>query len=256
MERLKNKVAMISGATGGIGSTTARRFLDEGARVMLVGRSADKLADLVSRLDGGNRVQSFVAEAHDEAAVQQSVAATIEAFGGLDIVFANAGTEGNMQLLDQISYEDFNEVLQTNVIGVWLAIKHTMAALRHRGGGSIIVSASIASLIGMPMLGAYIASKHAVYGLVKTAALELAASKVRVNAIAPGPIDNRMIQSIEQQMAPGDTAGLREQFKGLIAMGRYGKNEEVANPVLFLASDESSYSTGSIYPIDGGFTAA
>lgn len=256
MARLKDKVAMISGSTGGIGSSTARRFLDEGARIMLVGRSADKLADLVSQLDGGNRVQSFVAEAHDEAAVRESVAATIDAFGGLDILFANAGTEGKMQLLDQISYEDFNQVLQTNVIGVWLAIKHSAAALKQRGCGSIIVTSSIAGIVGMPMLGAYVTSKHAVCGLVKTAALELAGSNVRVNAIAPGPIDNRMIQSIEQQMAPGDAAGLREEFKGLIAMGRYGENSEVANLVLFLASDESSYITGSIFPIDGGFTAA
>jgi len=256
MARLKNKVAMISGATGGIGSTTARRFLEEGASLMLVGRSAGKLAELAKELHAGERVQTFVAEAHDETAVQRSVAATVEAFGGLDILFANAGTEGKMQLLDEISYADFNQVLQTNVIGVWLAIKHSTAALKQRGSGSIIVTSSIAGMIGMPMLGAYITSKHAVYGLVKAAALELAGSKVRVNAIAPGPIDNRMIQSIEQQMAPGDAAGLREQFKSLIAMGRYGKNEEVANLALFLASDESSYTTGSIYPIDGGFTAA
>lgn len=256
MSRLKTKVAMISGATGGIGGATARRFLDEGASLMLVGRSAEKLEELVSKLDGGERVKSFVAAANDEDAVKASCEATVSAFGGLDILFANAGTEGKTKLLTDLSVAEFNEVLQTNVIGVWLAIKHSVAAMSVRGGGSIIAMSSIAGVIGMPALGAYIASKHAVCGLVKTAALELAGHKIRVNAIAPGPIANRMIESIEQQLAPGDAAAaLHEQFLSLIALGRYGCNEEVASLALFLASDESSYTTGSINLIDGGFTA-
>jgi NAD(P)-dependent dehydrogenase (short-subunit alcohol dehydrogenase family) len=159
--------------------------------------------------------------------------------------------------MTELSVEEFNEVLQINVIGVWLAIKHSVAAMAGRGGGSIIATASIAGVIGMPALGAYIASKHAVCGLVKAAALELGPQKIRVNAIAPGPIANRMIDSIEQQMAPGEAAvALHEYFQTLIALGRYGTNEEVANLALFLASDESSYTTGSINLIDGGFTAA
>ena len=255
MSRLKNKVAMISGATGGIGGATAERFLEEDASVMLVGRSAEKLAELVRSLDSGDRVHSFVAEANDEIAVQASVAATVEAFGGMDILFANAGTEGFTKPLDEQSFDDFNQVLQINVIGVWLAMKHSIAALKKRGGGSIIATASIAGVIGFPGLAAYSASKHAVCGIVKTAALELAASKIRVNAVAPGPIDNRMIHSIENQMAPDDAAALHKQLESMIPMGRYGVNEEVANLVLFLASDESSYTTGSINLIDGGFTA-
>jgi len=255
MARLSGKVAIISGATGGIGGATAKRFLEEGASVMLVGRSAEKLAALVSSLDGGDRIQSFVAAANDEAAVKASVAATIDTFGGLDILFANAGTEGHTKPLDQLTIDEFNEVQQTNVVGVWLAFKHCVSAMKKRGGGSIIATSSIAGLIGFPGLAAYSASKHAVCGLVKSAALELATSNIRVNAVAPGPIDNRMIHSIENQMAPDDAANLRKQFEGMIAMGRYGVNEEVANLILFLASDESSYTTGSIYPIDGGFTA-
>jgi NAD(P)-dependent dehydrogenase (short-subunit alcohol dehydrogenase family) len=230
--------------------------LQEGARVMLVGRSAEKLAETSGRLGAGDKVATFVADACDENAMAAAVKATVDTFGEINILLANAGTEGAAKPLETQTREEFEAVLNVNVVGVWLAIKHCVEPLRKSGGGSIIALSSIAGMIGFPGLAAYSASKHAVFGLVKSAALELAASGIRVNAIGPGPIDNRMILSIEEQLNPGGAAELREMFFNLIPMKRYGTNEEVANLALYLASDESSYCSGAMYPIDGGFTAA
>ncbi len=255
-KRLDGKVAIITGATGGIGEATAKRFLEEGANVMLVGRSSEKLKATRARLGVEGRVSAFVANAADEEATAAAVDAAVKAFGGVDILLANAGTEGNFAPIESLSVKEFESVLRTNVIGVWLSMKYCVEPMKKRGGGSIIAISSIAGMIGSPTMAPYIASKHAVYGLVKTAALELAPFGVRVNAIGPGPIDNRMIRSLESQFNPEDTAEAHDFIISKIPMQRYGTNEEVANLALFLASDESSYCTGSIHMIDGGFTAA
>ena len=256
MAKLQGKTAIITGATGGIGEATAKLFLQEGANVMLVGRSAEKLKATRDRLAGGKSVASSIADAADEAATAAAVAETIKTFGGVDILVANAGTEGLVKPVEAISMTEFEHVLRTNVVSVWLGIKHCVAPMKQRGGGSMIAMASISGLIGYPGIAPYVSSKHAVCGLVKTAALELGASGIRVNAIAPGPIDNRMIQSLLSQISPGDSKTVREGSEARIAMKRYGTNEEVAHLVAFLASDESSYCNGSIFPIDGGRTAA
>ena len=158
--------------------------------------------------------------------------------------------------IEALTREVFEEVLQTNVIGVWLAMKYCVEPMKERGSGSMIAMASIAGVIGSPAMAPYISSKHAVLGLVKTTALELGPAKIRVNAIAPGPIDNRMIQSLESQYSPDDPQAIRNDLTTKIALQRYGTNEEVAQLALFLASDESSYCTGGTYLIDGGYTAA
>lgn len=256
MARLTDKVALITGATGGIGEATAKLFLAEGASVMLVGRSKEKLQETVARLGASKAVATFVAEAADEAGTAAAVAATLAAFGGLDIVFANAGMEGTVGMIADSQLADFERVVRTNVSSVWLAIKHTVTPMRQRGGGSIIVTASILGERGFAGGAPYVTSKHAVIGLVRSAALELAAAGIRVNAIAPGPIDNRMIRSIETQISPESPDKIREFMLSKIAMGRYGTNEEVAEMALFLASDASSYSTGGTFMVDGGFTAA
>ncbi len=135
-----------------------------------------------------------MAEAADEAATAASVQATIDAFGGVDVLLANAGTEGNIAPIEAMSMSDFEHVIRTNVTGVWLSMKHCIEPMKKRGGGSIIAISSIAGMIGFPAMAPYIASKHAVFGLVKTAALELGEFAVRVNAIGPGPIENRMME--------------------------------------------------------------
>lgn len=254
-KRLEGKTAIITGATGGIGEATTKRFLDEGASVMLVGRSEDKLNETRGRLSGFENVAVSVADVADEAATKAAVDKTIETFGGVDILVANAGTEGNFSPIESLQRDEFESVLRTNVIGVWLSMKYCVEPMKKRGGGSIMAISSVAGMIGSPTMAPYIASKHAVFGLVKTAALELAESNVRVNAIGPGPIDNRMIRSLESQFSPDDIAAGNQFILSLIPMKRYGTNEEVANLALFLGSDESSYCTGGIHMIDGGFIA-
>jgi NAD(P)-dependent dehydrogenase (short-subunit alcohol dehydrogenase family) len=256
MLRLEGKVALITGATGGIGEATAKRLSEEGASVMLVGRSKQKLEATTSRLNGTGNFAQFVADAADETAAANAVAATVEAFGGLDILIANAGTEGVSSPFETQTMADFENILRINVIGVWSVMKHSVEAMKKRGGGSMVALSSVAGLIGFPGIAPYTASKHAVYGLVKTAALELGESGIRVNAIGPGPIDNRMMQSISAQMNPDDASQMRAGIEAMVPMKRYGTNEEVANLALFLASDESSYCTGGMYTVDGGFTAA
>ena len=255
-KRLAGKVAIITGATSGIGEATAKLFLQEGASVMLVGRSADKLKETRDRLGVDTGLAHFVADAADEEATAAAVAATIATFGGVDILFANAGTEGKLDSIATINRADFEQVLQTNVIGVWLAMKYCVEPMKQRGGGSMIAVSSISGVIGFVNCAPYNASKHAVNGLVKAAALELGAARIRVNAIAPGPIENRMMRSVEAQLAPENPAALHDGVAAQIALKRYGTNEEVAQLVLFLASDESSYCSGGIHMIDGGYTAA
>ena len=255
-QRLDGKVAIVTGATGGIGEATAKLFLTLGAKVMLVARSPAKLAETKARLEGIGEFDGAIADSTDEAATAAAVAKTVERFGGLDILIANAGTEGVLKPIEELTFDDFNDTLQTNVIGVWLAMKHCVAPLKARGGGSIVALSSIAGQIGFPAMAPYIASKHAVYGLVKTAALELGASNIRVNAVGPGPIDNRMMDSLQNQLAPDDPAALRGGVEATIAMRRYGTNEEVAHLLAVLASDASSYCTGSIHMVDGGYIAA
>ena len=254
MAKLQGKTAIITGATGGIGEATAKLFLQEGANVMLVGRSSGKLKETLSRLGAKQTLAHCVADATDEAATVAAVDATTKAFGGIDILFANAGTEGLLKPIETYSSAEFEQVLHTNVMGVWFAIKHCVEPMKKRGKGSIIATASVAGVVGFANSAPYIASKHAVCGLVKAAALELAGAGIRVNGIAPGAIDNRMIQSVITQLAPGNAAAVREGIRESIPMKRYGTNEEIASLVAFLASDEASYSTGTIFLADGGLT--
>ena len=256
MSRLDGKTALVTGATGGIGEAIATRFVEEGSSVMLVDRSPEKLDATAGRLAGSGNMATCVADVTDEAAVADAVAATVESFGGLDILVAAAGIQGLASPVEAQTVENFEEVLRTNVIGVWLAMKHSIEAMKQRGGGSIIGLSSMAGVIGFMGFSPYVASKHAVYGLVKTAALEYGELGIRINAIGPGPIDNRMMEDAAEQMAPGNAAAMRAGIEQMVPLKRYGTNEEVANLALFLASDESSYCNGAIYLMDGGYTAA
>ncbi len=256
MKRLEGKIAIITGASGGIGSATAAKFLVEGAKVMLAGRDRVRLDAVLSSLNAGDSAATCVGDPAEEADVVALVAETKARFGGVDILFANAGAEGPIAPLTAISVDAFDEVQRVNVRGTWLAIKHAGPAMVERGSGSIICASSVVGSVGVAGLSAYAASKHAINGLVHVAALEFAKLGVRVNSVAPAPIDNAMMASIEKQASPDDPSLARQGFSGLIAMGRYGTNEEVANVVAFLASDEARYVTGSTYAVDGGFLSA
>lgn len=249
---LQDRVAIVTGAAGGIGAATVRRFLAEGAKVLAVDRAREELDALVASL-GSPDVRAFVADVSKGDEVRAYVDAAVAHFGGVDVMFANAGVEGMVRPLVEFPEAEFDRVLAVNVKGPLLAMQRAAPEMAKRGGGSIVVTASIAGLIGSPGMAAYITSKHALLGLVKTAAIELAAMNVRVNAIAPGPVDNRMMRSLEAQSAPENPEAVKAGFTAQVPMGRYARNEEIAEMALFLASPRSSYSTGAVFVADGGF---
>ena len=253
MKRLKDRRAVITGATGGIGEATARRLLAEGATVMLAARSGETLSKLAAKLDS-DRVHVCPTDISSETDCKSLAERSISEMGGIDILFCNAGFEGSIKPLLEIEQNEFDAVQNTNIRGTWLTMKHCIPHILGNGG-SVIVTSSVTGKVGVPGLGAYTASKHAIVGLVEVAALELAEQGVRVNAIAPAPIDNAMMRSIEEQAAPGSPNAAKEGFESLIAMKRYGTDDEVAAMVAFLASDDASFCTGGVYPIDGGFLA-
>ena len=253
MTRLKDKIAIITGATGGIGRNTAQTFVREGARVMLVDLDEGRLRALAHEL--GPNAAFTPADVSNAEDSERYVRATVEQFGGVDILFANAGIEGTVAPIADLPVEAFDRVLAINVRGVFLGMKAAIPELIKRERGSIIITSSIAGLIGSPGLSAYVASKHALVGLARSAAIELAPNRVRVNTVHPGPIDNRMMRGIEGQLAPGHGEDVKHQFEAQVPMARYGTNQEIAALALFLASDDASYCTGSVFVADGGFTA-
>lgn len=254
MDRLRDRVAIITGATGGIGAATARRFLDEGAKVFLVDLDEDALRELATEL--GDRVGYQQADVSSEEASQAYVQACVERFGALHILFANAGTEGRLAPLPETRADDFRRVIDVNLMGVFFGIKHAAPAILSSGGGSIVITSSVAGFIGSPGLGPYCSSKHAVNGLMKTAAQELGPQGVRVNTVNPGAVDNRMMRSIEEQAAPGAGHLVKEKFSAMVPLGRYSTNEEIAAMAAFLASEDSTGCNGTSYVVDGGMLSA
>ena len=254
--KLLGKVAIITGATGDIGKATAKKFVAEGAKVMLAGRSEEKLARLQEELNMGDGVHKLAGDISSETYVKALVDETLSRFNHVSIMFANAGAEGKTATLENQTVEDFVDLLNVNVIGVWLCIKHSIEVMKtNEGDSSIIVTSSGAGVLGYAGAGPYIASKHAVNGLVKAGAAELANSGVRINVAAPGPIDNRMMNDLALSLNPDDPQAVRAAFEENIPMQRWGKNEEIANLVTFLASEEATFCTGGIYMADGGMTA-
>ncbi len=253
-KKLNGKVVIVTGATGGIGAAAVELFLREGARVLLVDLHPEPLRDLARRL--GENAAPCAADVSNPADTGEYVAEAVRRFGGVDVLFANAGIEGSVKPLTECSVDEFDRVFAVNVRGAWLGIKHAAPEMAKRGGGSIVIASSVAGLVGSRGLGPYVSSKHALIGLAKTAALELAPASVRVNTVNPGPIENRMMRSIEEHANPDAPDVVKTGFRDMIALGRYGTNEEIARVALFLASDDSSFCTGSVFVADGGFTAS
>ena len=254
MSRLDNKIAIITGGAAGIGLATARRFVAEGARVMLVDIAGDALDAAVAEL-GSDNAASMVADVTSETEVEAYVQKAVSHYGKVDVFFNNAGIEGAVAPLPDYPTDMFDRVIAVNVRGAWLGLKYVIPEMLKSGGGSIICTSSMAGLKGAPKLSAYIASKHAVVGMMKSAALEVASKNIRINTINPAPIATRMIEAIESGFAPGAEANVKKKMEAGVPMHRYGTPEEVADLVLFLASDESSYCTGTCFSIDGGMSA-
>ena len=253
MKRLEGKVAVITGGTGGIGLATAKLFLSEGAKVHLVDLSESNLKLALASLESTS-VSYSVADVSEELRVKRYIQDAVQKWGGLDILFDNAGIESSMRPIIDCGTDEFERVINVNLKGVWLGIKYAAPEMKKRGGGSIICTSSVAGIRGFANASAYVASKHGVVGVVKCASQELAGDGIRVNAINPGPVDNRMMRDAEKAFNPKDPQGIRKAFEARIPLGRYAQNEEIARLALFLASDESSYITGAIHVIDGGMT--
>ncbi len=252
MKRLENKTAVITGAAGSIGKTTAKLFLDEGAKVFLVDLNEETLKNTAAEL-GSVNVQYTAADVTQAADVQRYVNDAVKAFGKIDIFFNNAGIEGVVKPVPDYPEEVFDKVLAVNVKGVWLGNKYVMPHMSD--GGSIILTSSVAGIAGSLDVSAYIASKHAVVGLMRNLALEVAPRKIRVNTINPSPVDNRMMRSLEDGFAPGQAEAAKKELEKAIPLGRYAEPSEIGQLVLFLASDESRFITGTVQVIDGGMNA-
>lgn len=255
VKRLDGKTAIITGGSGGLGEATAEVFLKEGANVVLVDLNEDALNEVKSKLSQFGNVVTIQADVSKEEDVKNYVQETIKKFGQIDVFFNNAGIEGKFNsILDQTA-EDFDKVMNVNVRGVFLGLKHVLPIMVQQEQGSVINMSSVAGLMGFPGLSPYAASKHAVVGLTKTAALEVAEKNVRVNSIHPSPANTRMMRSVESGANPEDAQKMKETYTQLIPLGRYGEPVDIANLVLFLASDESNFITGVQYRVDGGMGA-
>jgi len=246
---LQGKVAIITGGTSGIGRDTAVLFAEAGAKVVVAGRreaEGNETVDLIRKAGGvGLFVQTDVSKARDiEALVRRSV----EKFGRVDTAFNNAGIEGNWRPIVDQSEEEWDHVIDINLKGVWLCVKHEIQQMLKQGGGGTIVNmSSVAGLMGAPAAAPYCASKHGVIGLTRTAALEYAKEKIRVNAVCPAVIESPMEQRL---------FGEPEAHKYALSMhpiGRLGTPREIAEAVLWLCSEKSSFMTGHYIVLDGGF---
>ena len=260
MVRLEGKVALITGATGGIGQAAARLFAQEGARVALVDLDETALREVAGSI-GDDQASYTVADVTQPDQTQTYVSEAVNRWGGIDVLLANAGIEGALSPIPDYPIDVFDRVIAVNVRGVWLGIKYVVPAMRERGGGSIVITSSTAGIGGTPGMSAYTTSKHAVIGIMRTASLEGAPFGIRVNTVNPAPIETRMMRSIEEMRvaALDDSSATvevaKQAFADRIPLQRYGDPAEVARLMLFLSSDDSSFCTGGVYMVDGGRSA-
>jgi NAD(P)-dependent dehydrogenase (short-subunit alcohol dehydrogenase family) len=250
------KVALITGAGNGIGRAAAIGFATRGAKVVVVDRDTvgGEATAGILRQQGADAL--FVAaDVTQSGDVKNYVRLALDKYGTIDCFYNNAGIEGTVAPTHEYDEEVFDRVIAVNVKGVFLGLRHVLPVMIAQGRGAVVNTASVAGLVASPGMPAYVASKHAVIGLTKTAAGEVARAGVRVNAVCPGPIDTRMIHSLEAMLNPGDPAAVSTRYQSNIPIGRYGTAEEVANLVIFLSSDLASNITGAQYVVDGGRTA-
>ena len=247
---LADKVAIVTGASSGIGRATARLFAQEGARVVVTARRQAELDRLVAQIEeAGGQAVAVAGDVRDEALAKRVVETAVSRFGGLDIAFNNAGTIGEMGPVNDVSLAGWRDTLETNLTSAFLGAKYQVPAMTARGGGSLIFTSSfVGYTVGMPGMAAYAASKAGLIGLTQVLAAEFGSKGIRANAILPGGTDTPM--SITN--APGATPEVLAFVEGLHALKRMATPEEIARSVLYLASDASSFTTGAALLVDGG----
>ena len=254
MNRLEGKVAVITGGAGGIGKAAGKLFVKEGADVLLVDLDEDALKSACSGI-GSNKVSYCVADVTSSLDNQKMIDTAQERYGAVDVLLANAGIEGDVSSIVEYDEKRFDQVMEVNVKGTFLGLKAAIPAISKRGGGSIIITSSVAGISGVANIAPYVISKHAVIGMMRSAALECAPMNIRVNTVNPSPVETRMMRSLEEGLAPGDAEAAREGIRANIPLGRYAEPEDIAKVMLFLASDDSEFVTGSVYVADGGSSA-
>ena len=228
--KLQGKRAVITGAAGGIGKTTAELFLKEGARVMLVDRNSEELQNIATELKSED-VNIFVADVSKKNEVHKYAQAALKALGGIDIFFNNAGIEGVASPFYEYPDDVFENLLDINLKGVWYGCKYIIPLMSENG--SVIITSSVAGLKGFAGLGPYVASKYGVTGIMKVVALESAERKIRVNTVHPGPVNNQMMRAIEKKISPDNPNSVQKEFENQIPFHRYAENEDIGTISLF-----------------------
>ena len=252
MKRLADKVCVITGGAGSVGLASARLFLDHGAKVALIDLRAEDLARAASNLPA-ERLLTLTADVAKPADVAASVDAVVARWGAIDVLLSNAGNFGTVAPIAEYPDDVFEAVIAVHVRGAFLMCKH--ATPKMRDGGSVIITSSVAGVRGDPGVYGYITAKHAQIGLMRCLAKELAPRRIRVNTIHPGPVSNGFQDAVEADLAKVIQRDGAAFFNAMIPLGRHGTPEEIAQSILYLASDESRFTTGSRLMVDGGMSA-
>lgn len=249
--KMEGKVALVTGGSSGIGRATALAFAREGAKVVIADVAVERCYDTATEIrNGGGEVHCVEADVSKADQVKALIDEIVETYGQLDYAFNNAGIEGEQAPTADSTEENWDRVININLKGAWLSMKYEIPQMLKQGGGAIVNMSSVAGLVGFPDIPAYVASKHGVLGLTKTAALEYARQGIRVNAVCPGVIRTEMIE----RFTGGDPQA-EEQLAASEPVGRMGTPEEVAEAVVWLCSDDASFVTGHPLVIDGGMVA-
>ena len=251
MALMDGKGCVITGGAGSLGLASAKALLAEGAKVLLVDQSQDDIDTAAAGLEG--EVLTHAADVTQAQDTQAYIAAAVDAWGGVDVLFANAGVSGTNAPITDYPEDIFDQVIDVNIKGSFLALKYGIPHMS--SGGSVIVTSSVMGVTARPNSVGYITSKHAVVGMVRCVAREVAPKNIRVNILAPGPIDNDFQKTIEDRMSNMMGIDATAMLNQMIPLGRHSQPEEVAQSILYLASDMSSFSTGSVFMADGGFAS-